>query len=25
MVDGEVCTIHCEKLEVLPGALRIAV
>jgi len=25
MVDGEVCTIHCEKLEVLPGAIQIAV
>lgn len=25
MVDGEVCTIHCEKLEVLPGALRVVV
>lgn len=25
MVDGEVCTIQCEKLQVLPGALRIMV
>ena len=25
MVDGEVCTIHCEQLEVLPSALQIVV
>ena len=25
MVDGEVCTIQCEKLEVIPGALQVVV
>jgi diacylglycerol kinase family enzyme len=23
MVDGEVLTLHCEKLDVLPGALTV--
>ena len=25
MVDGEVLTLHCERLDVLPGALRVVV
>jgi diacylglycerol kinase family enzyme len=25
MVDGEVLTLHCETLEVLPSALRVMV
>jgi len=25
MVDGEVLTLHCQRLEVLPGALRVVV
>jgi len=25
MVDGEVLTLHCESLDVLPGALRVMV
>jgi diacylglycerol kinase family enzyme len=24
MVDGEVLTLHCEELDVLPGALNVA-
>jgi diacylglycerol kinase family enzyme len=23
MVDGEVLTVHCEELDVLPGALKV--
>jgi diacylglycerol kinase family enzyme len=23
MVDGEVLTLHCEELDVLPGALKV--
>jgi diacylglycerol kinase family enzyme len=25
MVDGEVVTLHCERLDVLPGALNVVV
>jgi hypothetical protein len=25
MVDGEVLTLHCEALDVLPGALNVVV
>jgi hypothetical protein len=25
MVDGEVITLHCESLDVLPGALNVVV
>lgn len=25
MVDGEVLTLHCEELDVLPGALNVVV
>jgi diacylglycerol kinase family enzyme len=25
MVDGEVFTLHCEELDVLPGALNVVV
>jgi len=25
MVDGEVITLHCEELDVLPGALNVVV
>jgi hypothetical protein len=25
MVDGEVITLHCESLDVLPGAINVVV